>query len=171
MEETQVQETVGSAIADPTILNQQSADTIVAMLRSSDEGDHKMAQLLLTKVNVEKSIYWIWYIATKSHCTDRMVNLRTKAGRSFRDDSNLFGIAYMRAAKFTRWLNDKQWLTPEIYNYAKAEIMNELRYNVRGVDAARFYEFKFELKPEYKHLDLEDHMRDLDKITKGGDHD
>lgn len=161
MEETLVKEQ-GSAVADPKVLNKDTATTLTSMLKSKDEGDHKMAQLILNQVDVEKSIYWIWKITRDIHWqTNNMVNLRTKASRKFRDDTNLFAIANKNAGEFSKWLLDKQWMTPEIYSYLRADIVADIQYKVKGFSSCKMFDFTIELKEEYKHLDPNDARHNL----------
>lgn len=142
---------VGSATtADPTILTEDTTNSIVSMLNSKDEGDHKMAQLILNQVNVEKSIYWIWVLAR--HRCDRMVNLRTKASRQFRDACDLFSIAYQSADNFSRFLINKGWMTPEIYSKLLNSLIKDVNYRLNGMAAAKTFEFTIDIKEEYKHL-------------------
>lgn len=142
---------VGSATtADPTILTEETANSISTMLKSNDEGDHKMAQLILNQVNVEKSIYWIWTIA--KYRPDRMVNLRTKASRAFRDACDLFTIAYQSPDQFSRFLINKGWMTPEIYSKLLNSLLKDLQFKINGMSSAKTFEFSINIKEEYKHL-------------------
>lgn len=143
---------VGSATtADPTILTEDTANSLKAMLGSRDEADHKMAQLILNQVNVEKSIYWIWELA-KGGRPEKMVNLRTKASRQFRDSCDLFYIAYSGADVFSKWLMDKGWMTPEIYERLVMSLIKNIAYKLNGMAAAKTFEFSINIKEEYKHL-------------------
>ena len=144
----------GSAVADPKVLNKDTASTIINMLKSKDEADHKMAQLILNQIDVEKSIYWIWKITREvSWLTNNMVNLRTKASRKFRDDCSLFLIANKASGEFSKWVLDKGWLTQEIFSYLKEDIINDIRYKVKGFSSGKMFDFTIELKEEYKHFD------------------
>lgn len=150
MEEQLEQETTGLAQADPTVLNFETASTIMNMIKSNDEGDHKVAQVLLTQVNVEKSIYWIWKIATSHWGSSRAINLRTKAGRKLRDDSNYFSIANQNAGRFMSWLKDKSWLTPEIFLFLQQDILDELKYKIGGVVESKPFNIYIEINDEFK---------------------
>ncbi len=141
----------GSAVADPKVLNEDTATTLINMLKSKDKSDHTMAQLILNQLDVQKSIYWIWKITKEvSWMTSNMVNLRTKASRKFRDDCSLFVITNQTTANFTAWLIKKDWMTPEIYSYIVADLVDELRYRLRGIDCTKMFEFEFKLKEEYE---------------------
>jgi hypothetical protein len=140
----------GSAVADPKVLNKDTTTTLINMLKSSDKSDHTMAQLILNQLDVEKSIYWIWKISKESWITNNMVNLRTKASRKFRDESDLFVISNQTVANFTAWLVKKEWMTPEIYSYIVEDLVYELRYRMRGMDSTKMFEFEFKLKEEYQ---------------------
>lgn len=148
---------VGSAVADPTILTEETYNTLYKMLKSNDLGDHKMAQIILTQLNVEKSIWWI-YKLTKNCYTSRMVNLRTKLGRKFRDDTNLFHIAGLSEYEFAKWCNRKEWLTPEIFIDCKKNIIHNLKYRISDEP---FFTVHIELKEEFKTLDPSDTIQKL----------
>ena len=148
---------VGSAVADPTILTEETYNTLCKMLRSNDEGDHKMAQVILTQLNVEKSIWWI-YKLTKAGYTARMVNLRTKLGRKFRDESSLFSISSMSEFGFAKWCNRKGWLTPEIFMNCKKSIIQAIK---NSVSDNPFFTIDIELKEEFKPLDPSDTIQKI----------
>ena len=153
MEVLETQETIGSAVADPKVLNKDTAATLTSMLKSKDEGDHKMAQLILNQIDIQKSIYWIWRISKDSYNTYRMVNLRTKASRKFRDDCELFTIASKQTSDFLKWLINKSWLTPEIYSYLLDDIIEDLRFRLGGMSCAKMFNVAINLKDEYKQYD------------------
>ena len=69
----------------------KKAKSLALMLMSRDTADHKMAQLILNTCDIEKSIYWIWKLSRQA--SNIMVNLRTKAGRNFKEHSRLFLIS------------------------------------------------------------------------------
>jgi hypothetical protein len=133
-----------------TVLTSQEYETLNKMLSSNDEGDHRMAQAILNQCDVQKSIYWIWKLS-KKHASD-MVYLRTKASRDFNKESNLFPISWQKATAFALGLIAKNWLTEEIYQYLKPEIMDEL---VARNKEANFYDIHITIKEEYKEYDPE----------------
>jgi len=142
-------------VSGTAFLTEESFATLKGMLASNDEGDHKMAQLVLNQLNVEHNIMYIRDLA-KSYC-HRMVNLRTKASRKFRDDCSLFMIAGYGDYSFARWLNNKGWLTPDRFQKLKPGIIREFS----SKDDHKFYKLKFEIKDIYKHLDPEQTLQPL----------
>jgi hypothetical protein len=86
-----------------------------------------------------------------------MVNLRTKASRKFRDETNLFYISYTNNYEFVKWLDGKGWLTTEIFQSLKPQIITQLKAR----DNHKFYKLSFEVKDEYKHLDPEQTLEPL----------
>ena len=126
------------------ILNEETYNTLKGMLTGRDEGNHKMAQLILNTCDIQKSIYWIWKLAR--HGSHNMVNLRTKASRSFRDKSQLFYIAHITSTRFATHLAGKDWLTSEIYQTLEEEIIKEAANKVSNV----FYDVELTIKDKYK---------------------
>jgi hypothetical protein len=130
-----------------SVITEETFETLKGMIKSSDPADHLVAQMILTQVDVQKSIYWIWKLAiVNSH---RMVNLRTKAGRAFRDDSNLFYLSNASATGFGSWLVRRGWITDDIYQRIKKDLVNEAGYGCQS----GFFEYSIALKDELKHLD------------------
>lgn len=146
-----------------TVLNEESFKTLEGMIRSNDEGDHKMAQLILVQVNIKESIYWIWKLARTN--VNRMVNLRTKAGREFRDACNLFYISNAGSTTFGSWLIKKQWMTDEIYMYLKNDLINHEKRSVTSV----FFKHTIQLKDELKHFDPTDQPTTVSREITYGD--
>jgi len=128
------------------ILDEENYNTLLGMLNSRDEGNHKIAQLVLNTCDIEKSIYWIWKLARKQG--SNMVNLRTKASRAFRDKSHLFNIWSMAPLTFLEHCNRNDIITPEIYQRLEDEVLNTLTHQVRN----RFYNVQITIKDKYKHL-------------------
>lgn len=131
-----------------TVLTYQEFSTLEKMISSSDQGDHRVAQALLNQCDVQKSIYWIWKLSKGR--TQYMVYLRTKASREFEKESDLFHISYKKATAFALHLIEKKWLTEEIYQYLKPEIMDEL---VARNKEANFYDIHITIKDVYKEYD------------------
>lgn len=128
-----------------TILDKESYETLLAMFKSREEANKLMAQVMLTQCNVKESIYWIWKLSRNAYVHD-MVNLRTKLGRKFRDDSNLFWLCGVSGKSFVSWLKKKGWLTPWIW----AQFKDEIR---RGYEASfknEYFDVVITLKPEYE---------------------
>jgi len=148
---------VGSAVADPTILNEDSYNTLLKMVKSNDPENIKMVQVILTQLNIEKSIWWIYQLA-KNTWSNNLVNLRTKAGRKFRDDTNLSMLANSSEHSFAYWCNKKGWLTPEIFMKCKKYVIAKLKSNA-SVDP--FYTVHIELSEEFKRLDPSDVVQKL----------
>ena len=86
-----------------------------------------------------------------------MVNLRTKAGRKFRDESGLFLLSSYGIYNFACFLNRKDWLTPERFQMLKEDIVNHLS----GRDDHTFYQLSFEIRDKYKHLDPDNKLKKL----------
>ena len=151
MEEvTQVAE---ASLEDVSVLNEKGYNTLYDLITSNDPENHVLAQVLLTKLNIEKSIYWIWRLASETRRCDRMVNLRTKAGRKFRDDTDLYNLQHKTAYVFAEWANGKGWLTKEIYDLVKEAIIIEFTSQSANI----FFDMHFVIKDEFKHLDSQDH--------------
>jgi hypothetical protein len=137
-----------SPIGEAVILNEETYDSLHKMLSSKDEADWKMAQLILNTCDIEKSIYWIWKLARISWYSSRMVNLRTKASRNFRDHSRLFFISQKGHRSFAEFLDTQRWLTPEIYQMLENDILRSNKSQCRNT----FYDVTITIKDEYKHL-------------------
>lgn len=131
---------------EATILNEETYNSLLSMLKSNNEEDHKMAQLILNTCDIQKSIYWIWKLA--QYYASRMVNLRTKASRYLRDNSDLFHIWGISGPKFVEHLQRKNWLTPEIYQIIEEDTLERLKNQCRN----KFYHVTIQVKDEYKHL-------------------
>lgn len=145
-----------------TVITEKEYNSLKSMLESKDEGDHKIAQAILNQCNVEKSIYWIWRLADRH--ASRMVYLRTKASREFRDSCDLFGISYKDNYSFLKWLARRQWLTPEIFSYVKEDLLKELKCAFS--DRNFFHNIHVELKEDFKHLDTNDSLIHLNKESQ-----
>lgn len=148
-------------IAGTAVLTEENYLTLNNMLSSRDEADHKMAQLILNQCNIQLSIYWIWKLA-KTKC-NYMVNLRTKASRKFRDDTNLFYIAHKNEYEFSKWLDNKAWLTPELFQVLKKNIIKLLSFS----DSHKFYELHFTVREDKKHFDPDQQLETLAKYKHG----
>jgi hypothetical protein len=132
------------------VLDEETYNTLLGMLKSNDEGNHKMAQLILNTCDIQKSIYWLWKITREGWITNNMVNLRTKASRSFRDLSNLYSICNMPPLRFAEFCNNKSWLTSEIYMKLEDDIIETLSNKFTNT----FYDVDFKIKNKYEHLPL-----------------
>jgi hypothetical protein len=141
---------------DTRVLTEDMFSTLLKMIRSNDPGDHTMAQLMLIQVDVEKSIYYIWKLA-KAGIVYNMVNLRTKAGRKLRDDTSLFFLANAHEVAFAKFLKNRGWLTPELYQKLKPGIMVDMKLGLTH----EFYDIHVTIKPEFKHLDEKDQLKKL----------
>jgi hypothetical protein len=135
---------------EAVVLNEEIGQSLAKMLGSNDEADWKMAQLILNTCDIEKSIYWIWQLSRKSWYANRMVNLRTKASRNFRDQSRLFHISQKSERPFAEFLNTQGWLTPEIYQKLEEEIIERIETQCSNT----FYDVVITVKEKYKHLAL-----------------
>ena len=131
---------------------EQLYERLKLMLNSRDAENYTMAQLILVQVDVEKFIYYIWRLS--KHHGDKMVNRRTKAGKIFETQSSVSTIGFKTATGFAAWLQKKNWLTPEIYSKLKKDINFELSNTARS----HFHDHYVKLKPQYKHLDLDDEL-------------
>ncbi|HPC34864.1 MAG TPA: hypothetical protein PLP73_04290, partial [Candidatus Absconditabacterales bacterium] len=123
------------------ILNEETYNTLKGMITSRDEGNHKMAQLILNTCDIQKSIYWIWKLA-RHGSQYNMVNLRTKASRSFRDKASLFHISHLNSTRFAKYIASKDWLTSEIYQRLEEEIVKEAALRVSN----DFYDVELTIK-------------------------
>ena len=148
-------------IAGTTVLTEENYLTLDKMLSSTDQGDHKMAQLILNQCNVQLSIYWIWALAKRNY--SYMVNLRTKASRKFRDDCALFHIAHKDEYAFSIWLDKRDWLTPELFQLLKPGILRILSCD----NTNRFYDLHFTVREDKKHYDPEQQLEALPRHKHG----
>lgn len=148
-------------IAGTTVLTEENYLTLDKILSSNDEADHKMAQLILNQCNVQLSIYWIWKLA--KYKSNRMVNLRTKASRKFRDDSNLFYISHKNEYEFSKWLDNKNWLTPDLFQLLKPGVVRILSHD----NTNRFYDLHFTVREDKKHFDPEQELEALPRHKHG----
>lgn len=132
------------------VLDEETYNTLKGMLNSNDEGNHKMAQLILNTCDIGKSIYWIWKLGR--HYNYRMVNLRTKASRSFRDKCDLFYLSSCGDTRFAKWLisTKPEWMTAEIYQRLEETIVMDVVNQSRN----QFYDVEIKVKDKYKHLAL-----------------
>ena len=128
------------------ILDEAKYETLLGMLASRDEGNHKIAQLILNTCDIHKSIYWIWKLSKKH--AGNMVNLRTKASRTFRDKSMLFSIWGMQPLVFLEHCNRNDIITPEIYQKLEDDALESIVFQVRNT----FYNVQITIKDKYKHL-------------------
>ena len=145
----------GSAIADPTILTESTYNTLYGMLKSSDESNHKMAQAILNQIKIQESIYFIWKLA--KHFSYKMVYLRTKASRQFVNNTNLWRLSILDETGFAEYLDQKGWLTLELYQLLMVNVITHLKQRNRS----HFYDFHITIKEEYKHLYPEDKLQKL----------
>lgn len=139
-----------------TVLTEQEFLTLEKMLSSKDEGDHRMAQAILNQCDVQASIYWIWKLSKQR--ASNMVYLRTKASREFSKEANLFPISWQKATGFALGLIEKKWLTEEIYQRLKPEIMDEM---VQRNKDNNFYEVHLVIKDKYREYDPESEITPL----------
>lgn len=143
-----LKKTVAAKVA--TVLYQQEYETLKKMLESKDKADHTMVQALLNQCDVKASIYWIWKLS-KSH-VNKMVYLRTLNSRIFRDECELFIIFTKESTEMALYLHQKGWLTPEIYQLLKPDILDELA--IRN-SYGNFYKIFIEIKDKYRKFDPE----------------
>jgi len=141
--------TASPVVGEAVILNEESTKVLYTMFKSNDQADHKMGQLILNTCNIEKSIYYIWQLA-RSVYPDRMVNLRTKASRAFRDQSRLFFICQKGSRNFSEFLTSQGWNTPEIFQKLEEDVINGTIGQCRN----KYYDVTLTIKEEYKHLAL-----------------
>lgn len=142
-------------ISGTAILTDESFATVKGMLSSNDEGNWKMAQLILNQLHIQSNIVRIRELAR--HYSDRMVNLRTKASRKFRDDCSLFYISHTNNYEFVKWLERKNWLTTDIFQSFKEGIVKQLAM----MDHHKYYRLSFEVRDEYRHLDPAQQLQHL----------
>lgn len=145
-ETTQVAE---ASVEDVSVLKEDGYKRLGDLLTSSDSENHVLAQVLLTKLDIGKSIYYIWLLCRRYKRCHLMVNLRTKAGRKFRDDTDLFRLQNMGAYAFAEWINRKGWLTKEVYNLVKEDVL--LGFTSQSPNI--FFDMYFVIKDEFAHLD------------------
>jgi hypothetical protein len=143
------------SITDTRVLTEDNYQTLKGMLGSNDEGNHKMAQLILNQLDIKESIFYIWVLA--KHHANRMVNLRTKASRKFRDDCELFSLAYQNEEEFAQYLQRHDWLTEEHYQKLGSHIKDRIKRNHTNP----FYNFHIKIKDQYEHLDQDDKLTPL----------
>ena len=96
------------------VLNKEEYESMKRFFESPDEGDHEVGRRLLWRCDIPKSIYWIRRLA-KDTCPTHMVYDRLKAGREFRDESNIWGLYHFNDEQFAKWLIKQGWMTNEIF--------------------------------------------------------
>ena len=150
MEEQQVYVpiTASPVKGEAIVLDQESYNSLYTMLSSSNEEDWKIAQLALNTCDIRKSIYWIYKLCRSHWFSSRMVNLRFKASREFRDKCELFRISMQNPLSFADWCTSKGWMTPEIFQYLEENIIHMAKKQF----AHKFYDVEFKIKEDYKHL-------------------
>lgn len=146
MADTQTK-TASPVIGEAVILDAESTKALYTMFKSNDLADHKIGQLILNTCDVEKSIYYIWQLA-RSLAPTRMVNLRTKASRNFRDQSRLFFICQKGPRNFSEFLTTQGWNTPEIFQKLEDDVIIGTISQCRN----KYYDVTLTIKEEYKHL-------------------
>ena len=132
-------------VGGATIIDENAYNTLVGIFKSGDQENFVIGQMILTSCNVKESIYYIWKLSNEVY-VNNLVNLRTKAGRKFRDDSHLFSISSMGHRNFAEFLLRQNWLTKDIFTLLEEEIIKTTERQVRN----KFYDVKLELKDEYK---------------------
>lgn len=132
-------------VGGTTIIDEDAYNTLVGIFKSGDQENFVIGQMILTNCDVKQSIYHIWKLSNAVY-TNNLVNLRTKAGRKFRDNSNLFSICSMGERNFAEFLERRGWLTKDIFTLLEEEITKATERQVRN----KFYNVKLELKDEYK---------------------
>lgn len=148
MADTQTK-TASPVIGEAVILDAESTKALYTMFKSNDLADHKIGQLILNTCDVEKSIYYIWQLARSLDPT-RMVNLRTKASRNFRDQARLFFICQKGPRNFSEFLTTQGWNTPEIFKKLEDDVI----IGTIGQCRNKYYDVTLTIKEEYKHLAL-----------------
>lgn len=149
MTETIEKPLTASPIGEAVIINEEIYESLLTMFSSSDEENHLMGRLILNTCDIKKSIYWIWKLSKKGwHIANRMVYLRTKASRTFRDLSRLYYISGKDAREFAKWLINEKWMTQEIYQYLETDILKLTFSQCKN----SFYDVTISIKDEYKDL-------------------
>lgn len=113
---------LGGVVMTSPIINEEVYNLLNNMFKSKDPADILMGQLMLTKIDVKKSIVYIKRLGQTHSWV--MVNRRTKLGRKFIDDSNLYSIQNMNITSFVIWLHKKGWLTSEILKSFQKDLIN-----------------------------------------------
>lgn len=141
-----------------TVLTESDFNTLRGMVKSSDEGNHKVAQQILNQCDVKRSIYWIYKLCRSDwRATNNMVYLRTKASREFRDACELFDIYRMEAEEFADWLIERRWMTQWIFQQLKADIIKDLKKQSKN----SFFNLYHSIKPEFAALDPDNQVESL----------
>lgn len=140
-----------------TIITETEYESLRLMLNSSDEGNHEIARQILNGCDDQASIYWIWLL-TKGFFSHKMVNLRTKASRAFKDSVELFHNASNNEEEFAGWLINKGWMTEEIFQKLKPGIYKLIAN--RGKN--KFFNLHVTIDEKYK---IYDPMNKQDLIT------
>lgn len=133
-----------------TVITEVEYYTLLGMLKSSDSENHKIAQLLLNRCDVAKSIYWIYKLSNEY--ASRMVYLRTKASREFQKSCDLFTISYKKPEYFAKWLVEKNWLTPDIFQRLKSGILSDLKRQCSN----EYFDIYVTLREKYAEYDPSD---------------
>jgi hypothetical protein len=139
---------IASSSEEAIILTEETYNNLRLMFKSEDKADQHLAQELLLKCDTSKSIYFIWRLARERQITDRLVNLRTKKGREFRDKCRLFHISTKSEIMFMEFLAHEDLLTPEIFQKFEMSCIKSLKSRFDNT----FYNVSITIKPRYAHL-------------------
>jgi len=141
-----------------TIITETEYESLRLMLRSSDEANWEVARQILNGCDDQKSIYWIWILS--KDWSGKMVNLRTKASREFSTSVELFTNAWTNSEKFAEWLVEKGWMTEEIFQRLKLDILELVAKRARCI----FYDVHTTIVTGFKEYDPKNKQV---KITNG----
>jgi hypothetical protein len=142
------------------VLDEDTANTISRMLKSSDAENYPIAQNLILRVDLKKGINWYYlykicsersYIGTIS---ERMINRRTKAGREFEKIFNPRLISMYQPARLLRTINSLDLLDAETMDKIKPLIIVEITSNLKRTIYPKIVDFEMVFKEDYaKHLE------------------
>ncbi len=136
---------VYAKIGKPIAIDESSFTSIMEMLESSDESNHKVASEILSNCDIDKSLFWIWKVARK--CSWKVTGLsRFKNIRLFIEMSDFSTLACMNDEGFIEYLYNKGLLTPEYFTALAPEAA--LRY--KGMLASPVFSIILEPSDKYK---------------------
>ncbi len=152
---------IASSSEEAIILTEETYNNLRLMFKSEDKADQHVAQELLLKCDTSKSIYFIWLLARERQISNRLVNLRTKKGRDFRDNTRLFHISTKSEIMFMEFLAHEDLLTPEIFQKFEIKCIQSLKGRFQNT----FYDVSILIKPRYAHLVENAHTIPLTNFT------
>ncbi len=101
-------------IGKPVALDEDSYKSVLDMLGSKDESNHKMGAEILANCDIEKSLFWIWKLAREKQWVISGLS-RFKNIRLFIRMSKWSELGRMDSEEFAEYLHKRNMLTKEYF--------------------------------------------------------